>query len=633
VSLLTRRFATILLSVLILLGLTQSASAEEGEINDNSFNDYQIMYSDDDLSMKYGEYVEVEFKVQTTDSVEFEITSEMKPIGLQLVPMVGGATLLAGIPEFVEKFCFILEVKEVDGDKNAAERICLFSENNDKLDHPKFETQRHLRGLKEDQQGSVTIAMESSSSHVTPQFVQGDLPEGIEYRENRGSMELSGRADKQGVFEFMVQAHDTQGGQEYYVFKQFQLEVDPATDVRYQCDAGYYYDPTLGYCVQNSGSMCGVGEFWDHELNRCVRTVRPRHVTCRPGTYWDHFQYRCVRVVHYRCPYNYEYDEYYNRCVRLPYTCSIGYRYSWNYRSCIYVGYRRCGTGSHYDSYRNRCVRNYASCRPGQYWDGYTCRLNRRSCGSRSYWDPYYNRCQVRTGYRNCSYGYYYSYSSNRCVYRGRYQNRTCGYGTRYDHRRGGCVRVLPNRSRPHRRVRPTPVPPRRVRPTPPPHRPGRPTTRPAPRPRRPSATDNTSGTTSKTKTDATDNTSGTTSKTKTDATDNTSGTTSKTKTDATDNTSGTTSESKTDATDNTSGTTSKTKTDATDNTSGTTSESKTDATDNTSGTTSESKTDATDNTSGTTSKTKTSATDNSSGPTSKTKTSATDNTSGTTSK
>jgi hypothetical protein len=450
-------------------------------------NDFDIQLNQEDTKLVYGDYIEIELNASINEEVEFTLSEEMFPVGLTIVQLTGNSALLAGVPEFLEKFCFILEAKSKTTQREATKRICLYSENNENLDHPKFEETRYLESFTKGEFSEITIRLDASSDHLEPGYVLGQLPEGLDIQSSTGEAKIFGTPNYQGVFEivFMVKEETSQG--ELYTYKQFQIEVKPETETRYQCDEGYYYDETLGYCIQNAGSTCRNGTFYDPSTNTCVQYRTPPHISCSPGYHYDHFQYRCVRSNTYRCPLNYEYDSWYGRCVRLPYTCSIGYRYDWNFRTCVYAGFRTCNYGYHYNSYRGRCVRNFNSCRPGYYWNGYSCNRTVRYCSGNRYYDPISGGCRLRNTYRSCRPGWNYSYNRGTCVRVTHYRNRTCSSGSRWDHGRRSCVRYrVPNRRPPRTVRRParrtTPVV---VRPTPRPNRPNRPETRPN-RPNRP---------------------------------------------------------------------------------------------------------------------------------------------------
>jgi len=477
----------ILLSVFSLTINANEISSVLNGVSENSGEsvDYKIEYNTEDLSVKYGEYSEIEFFVQTSDEVTFEITSEMKPVGMNITPLENNSMLLSGMPEFISKFCFLLTVKTQDSDKDGTERVCLLAEKNESLNHPNFKTSTYLKSVQKNSFKEIDILVDENSSGITPEFIQGELPEGLDTSTQNNKLTISGKTSYEGVYQVLVLVLKQTTEEEFYVYKQFQLEVKADIVDRYQCDIGYYFDETLGYCVQNSGTACPAGTFYDPELNSCVDYQTPPQVTCRVGTYYDHFLNRCVRDSYQRCPYNYEYDSYYNKCVRSASTCSIGYRYDWSFRSCIYIGNRSCARGSHYSTYRNRCVSNYAYCRAGQFWDGNTCRLNSRRCRNRAYYDPVFGSCRTRRSHVTCNGGYRYNHGSLRCVRRSVYAGRTCRNG-RYSPRNGSCVNHRPRQTRPNRPVvRPNRRRPVVVRPNRPTHRPTRPTTRPD-RPTRP---------------------------------------------------------------------------------------------------------------------------------------------------
>ena len=485
------KFLSILSAHLVMTMGLMSSSYGFGidDVNGLDFNS-KINYNQDDLSVKYGEYSEIEFSVTSNEDLEFSIISEMTPVGMELVEIEGNATILAGTPEFTEKFCFVLSAKSKTSDFATSDRVCLFAEENENIEYPKFLTSMYISKFNKDKYASTRISL-TQGSNAEVNFVLGELAQGLDVESQNNSLVIKGTSETSGVFEFLVVAEDTNRG--VYTYKQYQLTVDESQNNEYQCDTGYYYDDDLGYCVPNSGKVCPTGEFYDSQSNSCVRYSTPSHITCAPGSYYDHFLYRCVQNNYNRCPYNYEFDGYRNRCVRLPNTCSIGYRYNWNTRSCVYVGYRICRAGSFYSSFYNRCITSYRACRIGNFWNGSNCIRRNYRCNSRNYWDPSSSLCRRRSNIRSCYAGFYFNHGQRSCVRRIRFANRSCRAGSRYSSSVGRCVvyrnhrptRVIrPTRRRPvvvRRRTRPTHT---RVRPVP--SRPARPTTRPGTRPTRP---------------------------------------------------------------------------------------------------------------------------------------------------
>ncbi len=344
---LLRRWTSFAVTFLMLGSLTSPAIASEiseGISNglesfkdrDRGLNDFEIEFEQNDLNMRYGQYAEIEFTANVNEEVEFSLGEDMYPVGLQFQSIATNVALLGGTPEFIDEFCFTVFAKSKISQKEASERICIFAEKNEGLYYPGFVTDRNLAPLQKLNYGSAKIELDDKGSNIRPMFVLGAISKGLELDVSNGEMLIKGDAEEKGVYEFVVMSEDE--GRNVFVYKQFVLEVIDQDQQGYQCPTGYYYDSTVGYCVQNAGDLCGEGTFYDPERNECV--AYPSNTQCGPGQYYDHFLYRCVNNTYNRCPYNYEWDPYYNRCQRLPYTCSIGLRYSHLSNSCVYMGQR-----------------------------------------------------------------------------------------------------------------------------------------------------------------------------------------------------------------------------------------------------------------------------------------------------
>ena len=149
----------------------------------------------------------------------------------------------------------------------------------------------------------------------------------------------------------------------------------------FQCPPGYYFDDQLQYCTQDNQNFCSNGTYYEPHNNQCVQFPAPPPTVSCPGyTHFDPFLLQCVQDQWPRCPFNYSWDISYNRCTRLPYTCSLGQAYDWNLRECINVWPATCSPGSYFDYYRNTCSFGGFSCRLGFFWDPIRleCRFNSR---------------------------------------------------------------------------------------------------------------------------------------------------------------------------------------------------------------------------------------------------------------
>ena len=414
-------------------------------------NDQFLEISLDDLQVTYGDYAEVELKTVNDEAITLSLDENVFPVGMQLEQISTNRALLVGAPEFLQRFCFIVKGMKAGSSQELAQRVCMFASENDQLTHPTFKTARELPLATESEFTSTRIEMNDNFSNLDVEFINGELPEGLQAINENGALIISGSTEYVGSFEFTVLA----AGEEFYSYKQYQLEVrevqsDDPNDGNYQCPIGYYYDDVVGYCVQNMGSQCGSGTYYDYETNSCRAYPQNPRRSCGYGMYYDHFLDRCVYNNANRCPYNYEYDHYSNRCVRLPYTCSIGQRYDWGLRTCVQRA-RFCGINSYYSYARGRCISYNRYCRVGYYYDGFSCRRTVRNCRGDRYYYPGFNSCLPRRTYRRCGPGSTYSYRYGTC--QRRTISRTCSRGYRYSAGRG-CIAHRPVHTRPPRRVR-----------------------------------------------------------------------------------------------------------------------------------------------------------------------------------
>ncbi|HLE01110.1 MAG TPA: hypothetical protein VJB59_12675, partial [Bdellovibrionota bacterium] len=448
----------------------------------------KIEFDERSTKQTYGVYSENEVALSgdvAEQPVRWEVVGANLPPGFDLEDTTNPRALIFGSPQFQGQWCFVLSAI-LDSGFTATKQICFVSEDNPQQQYPKFQSDRFLKPAVKSRFFQEIVAIDRNSARaIKGKLYDGEIPEGLSVEAHDASFEflIKGRFEIPGAYPFVLQIENELG---ITTYKQFQLTViEEETSGGTQCPAGYYFDPNLGYCVQNQLSNCPEGTYYEPDVNQCVQfPTPPPSVTCAPGYYFDHFLSRCVAIGHPRCPLNYEWDNYYNRCVRLPYSCPIGYNYDWITKECVYVWHQSCPAGSHYDRYLDRCVANHGWCSIGYYWDRFELRCvpNYRYCGVGEYWDPVLDRCTYR--HEHCGPGSYWDSYQGRCV--GRPWDRPCGFGSHWSSWEGRCVpdyRPQPvPRPVPHPAPRPLPPPPRPVpyppgpRPIPPrpvPHPPG----------------------------------------------------------------------------------------------------------------------------------------------------------------
>jgi len=414
------------------------------------------------LQVQFGSYTETEFTLPQNDGspVNWQISDGSLPPGLQLRDNHSRVLVVSGNPQFTDRWCLAITGTSANGFR-AGNEICYVSLDNPNLNYPKISTERNLPLAHLGIAYNATIQINNANGSVAGQIYDSALPEGIQFSQEAGAkFYLNGTPAQLGNYPLTFGVSDGSGN---YAYKQFELIVTDSIENNpvAQCPPGYFFDPTLNYCVQSVSTTCAPGTYYDPSANSCVAyPAPPPTITCGPGTHFDPFTSQCVESDSYRCPLNYSWDSYYHRCVRESFTCNYGERYDWYTHECVVV-YQSCPSGTHYDPYSSSCVVNPNACPWGSYYDPYSrsCVVSGRYCGDGNWWDPdeagcrpYQHRCEGGEIYqpgRGCIPVVYVP---------------TCGYGSHYSPERGNCV---PNYERPeHPPV--VIVPPGHI-PTPPP--------------------------------------------------------------------------------------------------------------------------------------------------------------------
>jgi len=395
-----------------------------------------IQVDEGSLQVQYGVYAEIEAKLvgNVSTAIDWQAVESALPAGLALEETQGTEVLLFGTPEFTGTWCFTLGATTAD-EVVSQERLCLNSESNDEIAHPKFATDSLLPNGHLGQDYSVTIQLyRESAVSMTGSFVDGVFPEGLELSNDDSEFQFSiwGKPAKIDAYFFVLKATNGDGQE---TSQQFQMTVDgndAANPAPPSCAPGYYFDPELNRCVQNGAVACGDGTYYDPESDSCVAYPQPPpQIICGPGHYFDPFLSRCVRQSYPRCPIDYRWDTYSERCVREPYSCPIGFAYDWYFRECRSVWTRVCRAGTYFDPHYNACIAYRRECRPGDFWNprSDSCERNRHSCGNDQYWDN--GRCHDRDRRRTCGPREHYDPRSDRC--QPNRPDRSCGPGWHWD--------------------------------------------------------------------------------------------------------------------------------------------------------------------------------------------------------
>ncbi len=378
-----------------------------------------IINYDQSAVLQYGTYSEIQLSLQATDKMSqneldqkqiyWQVDEGSIPDGMQLQAAQTSQIVIYGTPNFTEQWCFVLRATTYDQNLTSASQICLSANENSGLQHPQIITDRLLADATINQSYSQRIDIDPNGNSISAQ-VLGKIPNGLTIQTNTGAnyLNVQGNFKTSGAVEFAVRVTNDLGES---LSKQFLVQVQDQQN-SYSCPQGYYFDPSLGYCVQNDLQTCPPGTYYAPEYNECVEY--PKISSCPAGTYFDPYLGYCVQNQYPRCPINYEYNAYYNRCVRNPHTCSWGEVYNYTLQDCEPV-FQACAPGTHYNYITQNCEANYRYCSPGWYWDIYSqsCQPNARICGVGQHWDPYQNACEFDHQY--CPGGWFWNYGTQSC--------------------------------------------------------------------------------------------------------------------------------------------------------------------------------------------------------------------------
>ena len=483
----------LLLSLILLsffidsLGLFKIQNQLHASSEDETSN-FRIEYEEADLFFSYQTYKELEVHLAggTTDddtNLQWQTLDGELPPGLKLEESTGRNIRIFGSGLFVDRWCFVLAVLKNNNYLTSSE-ICLNGTDNTSIDYPKLIKSSLLPIGEENKKYNELLTYTNNKKYkYTGSVVSSYLPKGVkvEYQNKQSRFIVSGTPTESGVFRFVVKLSDDQKRD---VSKQYQFEVVPHEDLPqqpdplpdpnqpvdpgpgpgpgpgpspgpypnpepiYQCPPGYYYNPTLGNCVEDRTTTCPPGSYYNSYKDTCE--YYRSEPSCGYGYYYDYFLDRCVYKDYPRCPWNYEYSNYYGRCVRQPYTCSYGYQYNWYLKECIRSRHSRtCTYDNYWDFLLDRCEPNWRGCRAGYQWNynSHYCERRRDDCRHGEYYDHHRGGC-----YRQeeiCRGGRRYNYDTRRCEDFN--IDRRCHNGEHWNFQTNSCVRDNQNQP-PHPR-------------------------------------------------------------------------------------------------------------------------------------------------------------------------------------
>ena len=174
-----------------------------------------IVFDDDDLQVRYGEYSETEFTLalpryhDTNESrviIDWQVIGAQLPAGMELQPLEERQALVYGTPQFVGRWCFTLaaqfellselESSDPPSDLHSTSRqVCFFAGHNEQLSYPHFSTSTRLDRAEKNSKYSEKIRFEHGDRRTSVSVAWHNLPNSleIETRNRRGYVKISGK--------------------------------------------------------------------------------------------------------------------------------------------------------------------------------------------------------------------------------------------------------------------------------------------------------------------------------------------------------------------------------------------------------------------------------------------------------
>ena len=174
-----------------------------------------IVFDDDDLQVRYGEYSETEFTLalpryhDTNESrviVDWQVIGAQLPTGMELQPLEERQALVYGTPQFVGRWCFTLAAQfellpelgssEPPSDlRRTSRQVCFFAAHNEQSSYPQFSTATRLDSAEKNREYSEKIRFEHGDRRTSVSVAWHNLPNSlkIESRNRRGYIKISGK--------------------------------------------------------------------------------------------------------------------------------------------------------------------------------------------------------------------------------------------------------------------------------------------------------------------------------------------------------------------------------------------------------------------------------------------------------
>ena len=112
---------------------------------------------EEDRYLVYGDYAEVE--ITSKQEINLDFKNEVKAFGMELEKIDDKSYLLFGVPQFIGKLCFYMDVQTLRGEKSV-ERLCLYGDENEDIQYPIYKEERFLKAVETYENFVVDFSLE-----------------------------------------------------------------------------------------------------------------------------------------------------------------------------------------------------------------------------------------------------------------------------------------------------------------------------------------------------------------------------------------------------------------------------------------------------------------------------------------
>ena len=449
-----------------------------------------IVYDEDDLSVRYGEYSETEFTLTGTavdanaDEIYWQVIDAQLPAGLQMDYSDSEQLLIHGTPLFLGRWCFILaaEMEEI----RATRQICFYAGGNSELSYPEFSTNQNLDTARKGRRYDEKIRFERISDHRLrrqAEIVWHNLPNSLEIepRSSKGYIKIKGRPEDRlsyrvenhsrspsphlqelmtvedsrsnfsqknaGVYSYRITAVYPDGETRSLTSASVTVEAGQVVTALITYEGSPFYfnvfrsdgEEDVGHKYITRLTPAGSGIEYLLDLNRLM----PRKLSATGVFYLmlkltDIGTDRSVASSYRQFALTIVPDD---QETSDKYTCPAGYYYDRILRHCVQATGVPCPAGTYYEPEYGEC-RSYPYsryCPTGFYFDHFLGRCVQSSyprCPYNYRWYPFSNECVLAPHW--CPMGETYNWFLGRCV---RWFPQTCQNGWHYNYALGRCVR------------------------------------------------------------------------------------------------------------------------------------------------------------------------------------------------